>query len=316
MPDLPRATLDWLATHHGVITTADLRRQRVKRSTVERLARHDVLHRASPGVFVDRASPPSLAQRCAILCATHPSGFVTGPTAGSMASLRRMPVAAPLHFSVRHGIHIVETAGVRWRQTTVIDPSDRRRRDDGIVVASWARLAFDLAADLAQMDHLSVVHQLVDDGRVTGDELVAIERRLGHPGRAGSGVFRRTLVSLGGHAAQDSHPEVVLAEALRSAGVPVVHQARVIRSVGGRVLHVDLAVPEVRWGVELDIHPEHRSLEGHASDAERRREMHRLAWQVETVAEHDMAQLGRLTRELAELYRVRCRHLLSHPSTA
>ena len=51
-------------------------------------------------------------------------------------------------------------------------------------------------------------------------------------------------------------------------------------------------------------------------DAERRREMHRLAWQVETVAEQDMADLGRVVRELAELYRIRRRHLTSHPSTA
>jgi hypothetical protein len=68
--------------------------------------------------------------------------------------------------------------------------------------------------------------------------------------------------------------------------------------------------------VELDIHPEHRSLEGHAADAERRREMHRLAWQVETVAERDMTDLGRVTRELVELYHLRCRHLAPHPSTA
>jgi hypothetical protein len=316
MSDLPRSALEWLATHHGVITSAVLRQHGVRRSTAERLADREVLHRVSAGVFVDQSVPQTLDQRCAVLCATHPSGFVTGPTAGAMAGLRRMPATAALHFAVRHGIHIVETPGVRWRQTTAIPGCDRRVRDDGIVVASWARLSFDLAADLPQLDHLSVVHQLLDQRRVTADELVAIEQRLGHPGRAGSGAFRRTLVSLGGRDANDSHPEVVLAERLRALAVPVVHQARVIRSSGGRVFHVDLAVPQVRWGIELDIHPEHRSIEGHASDAQRRREMHRLAWQVETVAEHDMAEPEHLARELAALYRMRCRQLASHPSTA
>ena len=315
MSDLPRATFEWLATHHGVITSAVLKRQGVGRSTVERLAARDVLRRVSAGVFVDSACPATLDQRCAVLCATHPSGFVTGPTAGSMASLRRMPSAA-LHFSVPHGIHIVETAGVRWRQTTAIERPDRRKRDDGITVASWTRLAFDLAADLSQLDHLSVVHQLLDQRKVTIEELATIERRLGAPARAGSGVFRRTLVSLGGHRAHDSHPEVVLADRLRALGVPVVQQARVIRSSGGRVFHVDLAVPDARWGIELDIHPEHRSIEGHASDAQRRREMHLLAWQVETVAEQDMADPDRLAGELAALYRLRRRQLLAHPSTA
>ena len=41
-------------------------------------------------------------------------------------------------------------------------------------------------------------HQLLHEQRVTADELVAIERRLGHPARPGSGVFRRTLESLDG----------------------------------------------------------------------------------------------------------------------
>ena len=316
MSDLPRASLEWLSTHHGVITTAVLKQQAVARSTVERLAGRGVLRRVSAGVFVDSASAATLDQRCAIVCAIHPTGFVTGPTAGSMAALRRMPASAALHFCVRHGIHIVDTVGMRWRQTTALETFDRRHRGDGIVVASWARLAFDLAADLPQLDHLSVVHQLLDQRRVSADELVAIEHRLGHPGRAGSGVFRRTLLSLGGHAANDSHPEVVLAERLRALGVPVVHQARVIRSAGGRVFHVDLAVPEVRWGVELDIHPEHRSVEGHALDAQRRREMHRLAWQVEIVAEHDMLDLEGLARELSVLYEGRRRQLVAHPSTA
>ena len=34
------------------------------------------------------------------------------------------------------------------------------------------------------------------------------------------------------------------------------------------------ALPPLRWGVELDIHPEHRSLEGHAGDARRYRSLH------------------------------------------
>jgi hypothetical protein len=314
--DLSRASLDWLATHHGVITTAILRRHGAGRSTIERLATRGVLIRISPGVFTDRSHPPSLEQRCAVLCAIHTGAFVTGPTAGVLAGLRRMPASSSIHVSVRHGIHIVETPGVQWRQTTALPDVDRVRRPDGITVAAWPRLAFDLAADLSALDHLSVCHQLLDRRRVTADELVAIEHRLGHPARAGSGVFRRTLHALQGHAAHGSHPEVVLAEALRRQGVPVVHQARVIRSGGGRVFHVDLAVPEVRWGVELDIHPEHRSLEGHAADAARRREMHRLAWQVETVSEHDMDDPARVARDLAGLYQLRRRQLRSHRSTA
>jgi hypothetical protein len=103
---------------------------------------------------------------------------------------------------------------------------------------------------------------------------------------------------------------VVLADALRRRGVPVVHQAAVV--AGGRTFHLDLAVPDASWGVELDIHPEHRSVEGHAADAERRRRLHREAWQVEVVTEQDMARPEQVADDLAELYRLRARH----PSSA
>ncbi len=81
-------------------------------------------------------------------------------------------------------------------------------------------------------------------------------------------------------------------------------------------MRIDLAVPDVRWGVELDIHPEHRSLEGHAADAERRRQLHRLAWQIEVVSEHDMRDVERLADDLAGLYALRRRQLVGHPSAS
>ncbi len=249
-------------------------------------------------------------------CAAHPAGFVTGPTAGSLATLRRMPRASAIHYSVAHGRHLPAVPGIRWRQTTVIWQTDRVTREDGIVVASWPRLAFDLAADLRQLDHVSVVNQLLEEERVTVDELVSIDRRLGHPARPGSGVFRRTLDAISGEAPHDSHPEVRLAEALRRRGVPVEQQVRVVTPSHGRTLHIDLAVPDVRWGVELDIHPEHRSIEGHAADANRRREMHRSGWQIEVVTEQDMLRLDALAADLADLYLLRRRAVFSHPSVS
>jgi hypothetical protein len=316
MSDLPAASTTWLADHHGVITTTALRDHRVGESTVARLVRSAVLRRVAKGVFVIASAPSTLEQRCVIQCAAHPAGFVTGPTAGTLAALRRMPQATAIHFSMAHGRHLAREPGVRWRQTTVIWTVDRVTRDDGVVVASWPRLAFDLAVDLRQLDHISAVNQLLEQERVTVDELVAIERRLGHPARPGSGVFRRTLDAVSGGAPQGSHPEVRLADALRRRGVPVEQQVRVVAPSHGRSLHIDLAVPDARWGIELDIHPEHRSIEGHAADANRRREMHRAGWQIEVVTEHDMLRVEAVAADLAALYILRRRSLLDHPSVS
>jgi hypothetical protein len=305
MPGLTSAATKWLTDHHGVITAHRLRLCKVGRKSILRLVDDGVLHLVERGIYRATSVRESLEQRCALLCAAHPGGFITGPTAGTLAELRRMPRRAPIHLSVHHRVHLAGAPGVRLRRTTAVTSADRLIRDDGITVASWARLAFDLAADLRSLDHLSVLHQLLHEKRVTTDGLAAIERRLGHPARPGSGRFRYNLERLGHSAPNESHPEVVLAEALRSRGVPVEHQARVVRTSTGRVARIDLAVPDIRWGIELDIHPEHRSFEGQAHDAVRTRDLHRHDWQIEPVSEQDMENVAAIADELEVLYRSR-----------
>jgi hypothetical protein len=310
--ELPPACQQWLADHHGVITTGVLRDHHVGRETLYRLLDARVLRCEAKGVYITTSTPRTVLQRCAVLSAAHRGGFVTGPTAGAILGLRRMPPTSELHFSVRHGNRLPPRVGVHYRQSTSIRPSDRVARLDGITIASGARLAFDLAADLRQLDHLSVIEQLLHQRMVTTDQLVAIERRLGHPARPGSGVFLRTLRSLGGARPSQSHPEVVVLEALRRRGVPVERQVAVVLGNGSR-LHVDLGVEAARWGVELDIHPEHRSVDGSANDARRRRQLHLRAWQVETVTEPDLADMDALVVHLVELYRARCLELDADP---
>ena len=263
MSELTPAAQQWLADHHGVITTRQLRAVAVGRKTQLRLLDRGVFHAVHKGVFVITSTPPTLHQRCVALCAAHPGGFVTGPTGGALVGLRRMTASAALHFSVRHGARLPEVPGLLLRQTTKLSQVDRHVRSDGLVVASWMRLAFDLAADLRPLDHLSVVHQMLNDGRVTTDELIRVGRRLVHPARRGSRTFERSLAQLGA-AASGSHHEVVLADALRRRNVPVEAQTRLERLPDGRTVRIDLAVPAVKWGVELDVHPEHHTMDGAA----------------------------------------------------
>jgi hypothetical protein len=297
------AAARWLADHHGVATVAELRALGLGRKAVERLCAVGVLRRAARGVYVLATAQHTLEHRCRLLSCLHPSGFVTGPTAAMLGGLRRQPPHAALHFSVRHGVHLHHVRGVRFRQTTKLRPSDRIRRTDGIVIASWPRLAFDLAADLAPLDHRSVVHQLRDRGLLTGEQLVDVASWLSHPARRGTTMFLASLVDLG-HAPSDSHPEVLLLEALLRRSVPVEPQLEIERG-DGRAVHLDLGVGAARWGIELDIHPEHRSLDGHQRDARRVRSLHVDGWQIEPVTELDMIDVERLADELTAIYRDR-----------
>ena len=295
-----------------MITSTVLRQHHVGRETLYRLLDAHVLRGDGKGIYVSTASPCTVLQRCVVLSASHRSGFVTGPTAGTILGLRRMPRTSALHYSIRHGNRLPRCAGVQFRQSTAIGSTDRIVRLDGVTIASATRLAFDLAADLDQLDHLSVLEQLLDRGLVSTEQLVAIERRLGHPARPGSGVFLRSLHRLGGSGTSQSHSEVVLLDALRRRNVPVERQVAVPVG-GGRELHVDLGVAAVRWGIELDLHPEHRSYDGSANDARRYRDLHLRSWQIEPVTEPDLYDAEALAEHLAALYHARCADVADHP---
>jgi hypothetical protein len=301
---LSAAASHWFARHHGIATTAELRRLGLGHKALERLVSIGVLRRAARGVYVTATAQTTLAHRCRLLCCLYPAGFVTGPTAAVLAGLRRQPRRFELHFSLPHGIHPAPMLGVRFRQSTKVASHDRIIRSDGIIVASWPRLGFDLAADLPALDHRSVTHQLLDRGLVTGDELEATGRRLCHPARRGTTVFRLSLLEIG-DGIQDSHPEVRLGDALLRRGMPIEAQFEV--DLGDPTpRHLDLAVPGARWGIELDIHPEHRSVDGHHRDARRVRSLHLRGWQIEPVAELDVVDdptTERTADELVVLYR-------------
>jgi hypothetical protein len=311
MSDLTPTALAVLGRQHGVASSRQLADAGVGRTTKHRLLRRGVLEESAKGVYRLASHAASLEQRCATLCLAHATGFITGPTAGMLVGLRRMPGMSPLHLAVRHGARVDRLDGVRLRQTTRIDIIDvDRSRADGIRVASWSRLAFDLAADLSARDHRSVVEQLLHDGRCTVEQLTATASRLAHPARPGSIRFVETLTRRTGPALE-SHPELVVAEGLRARGVPVEAQTTWLELPGGGRARIDLSVRELRWGVEVDVHPEHLGLEGTTSDKRRDRRCHLLGWEIERLTALDLEQLDPVLDELALLYHLRRRERAS-----
>ena len=73
----------------------------------------------------------------------------------------------------------------------------------------------------------------------------------------------------------------------------------------GSRIRIDLAVPDVRWAIEIDVHPDHILLEGTTRDKRRDRQCHLIGWQIERVTEVDLIDLPALVDELVVLYRTR-----------
>ena len=149
-----------------------------------------------------------------------------------------MPATELIHICVPHGTQPLR----QWcpRPAVEQDRSARLRRlASGIVVASGSRLAFDLASDLSTA------------GSRVGGRAVDPAEGVHHRGARSYGPSplpsnvaqarsssRRTLIGRGDRPASESHPELVLGEALRTRGVPVQPQFRDLDLAdGSRVRH-------------------------------------------------------------------------------
>ena len=306
MTTLTPEALAWMSTHHGIITASGLQTCKVSARSRKRLVAAGVLITVAKGVYRIASAPDVLESRCVALCCAHPTGFVTGPTGGKFRSLRRQPKDDEVHFCVPHG-HELVLEGVRVRQSRSVDQSqDVQVRADGIRLATPWRLAFDLAADLSDTDHRSVVEQLIADGHCGIGALIAVGKRLASPRRPGSERFLATLANRLPGGPLESHPEVVLAEALSAGGVPLHAQAPWLTLPGGRRIRLDMSVPDIRWGVEVDVHFSHFMLEGGSADRDRDRKCRRIGWQIERVTALDLLVLSTIVDELVDLYRLRC----------
>ena len=304
MPDFSSITLATIQRQLGLITSDQLDAGGIHRTARQRLVDLKVLQRPYKSVYMVTTRRPTFEQRLIALSLAHPTGFITGPTAGGYLGLRRMPRASKIHLCLPHPIHIDEPEGVLLRQSTRVGPLDVRTLENGMRVPSWARLLFDLAADLTQANLTSVIDQVLRASDSSLEELGAISLRLCHPTRRGSDLFARTLVERGNRKPVDSHPELIVMNGLLARGVPVEPQDE-LRLPNGKRIRIDLAVPTVRWAVEVDVHPVHSRPAGIVSDKQRDRQLHLIDWEVERVSEEELLEPDALFDELAALYRKR-----------
>jgi hypothetical protein len=297
------------AAHHGMATGAMLTVAGMGRRARAAAVDDGLLDVWFERVFHITSSPVSMEARCAALCLGFPQGYITGPTAGRLSGLRKIPHTPLVHFAVPHGSHIGPFDEVQLRQTTKIERVHLTRRGDGIRVAAAPRLAFDLAADLTSINHRSIIEQMLKERRTSMATLAKVGKDLAHPARPGSARFLATLMSRAPGGAAESHPEVQIAEALQRRGVPITLQAGQLTAPGVRPIRFDMSVQAVRWAVEVDVHPEHLTLPGTSNDKRRDRACHRIDWQVDRVTELELLDVEGICDELAENYRLRCEHL-------
>ncbi len=184
-------------------------------------------------------------------CAADPEVIITGTAAGRLWGFHHIgrpdvPMALVAH--ARSPI----TRGVLLRRTNLLDDTDRVERDDGIRIASPPRAWFDCARDLGD-EHFERLTEWVLDHHTTMPTLWRMASRMSARGRTGAARVNRVLsLRSDWQRPADSGLELRVLKALERRGVnPLVRQYP-LRLIDGTVIHLDGAVPELRWAVEID----------------------------------------------------------------
>ncbi len=280
MHHLSPDALDLFEAHHGVAARSALIELGVSPHLIKRLRRAGILRDVLTGVYHLRGQSLTFAGRCAAVCAAHPEIVIAGPTAGRLWQFRGLRSRLKVHVIAPPASQPMIAPWVESYRTAAIDHErDVVHRPDGISLTTRARTALDLARWLSDDDLLSVIEQVAHDGDVGVDEFIAVAADWISSQRPWLNRYLRLVVSrLDG--AAESHPEVLLGRRLQAAGVVGLVRQHRIELPGYGHARFDLAVPRLRWAIEVDVFPTHAETAGKARDGRRDRSASRLGWET------------------------------------
>lgn len=281
-------SLEYLRSHHGIASGSALREVGVSPNDLRRLVEAGNLVPVLRGVYRMPAVPYDESARCVAVCVAHPESVISGPTAGRLWGLRRVPGDRRVHILAPPHSHPTVEPWVAPYRTRAFHAGDVVRRADGIVVTNRARTALDLARFVGSTDLLSIIEQVIRDGHLTDDDLRSTAVGWMSPRRLWVRNFLEVLNGRLDGGAAESHGEVVLGDALRAAGVRGLQRQFRIDLPGYGPARFDLAVPDVRLAIEVDLHPTHDETNGRQRDEARDRAARLIDWRVARVGGSDL----------------------------
>lgn len=266
------------ATQHGVASVPQLLGTGLTPDQLKRLEAVGAIARIHNGAYRSPSVALDESARCAAVCLARTAVTIAGPTAGRLWGLRRLPNDRRIHVIAPPASNPCVANWIVPYRTEAIHAADVVERADGIRVTTRARTAFDLARWLKPDDLLSVIEQVLHDGNLDESDLIEVAAAWISPRRPWTRRFLRQLDRRLPGAAAESHPEVRVADALRSIGVTGLVRQFDILLPGYGAARFDLAVPELHWAIEVDVHPRHLETEGVAADRRRDRAAASVGW--------------------------------------
>jgi hypothetical protein len=271
----------------GLVTQDQLRKHGLSDRQISRLTGTRVLHSVFRGVYALEAGPWPLGRRALAACLAAPEAVVSDMTAAAHWRLRRTPRDV-LEMVVRYPRQ-VRLAGVQVHRTNQLDARDVVQFSTGLRVTSPARTLLDIAAGLDEPTLTSLVEDALNRRLCTEWSLCAVAERCACQGRPGSALFRRVVTGRPvDRPPVGSEAELVLAEALGSAGLPTLVRPHELVLDGHGRIRLDLAVLDERFNIEIDDPHWHADPVALQRDHTRDLVLRLMGWSVQRVTTDDV----------------------------
>ena len=276
-----RSVSDQAARQHGILTRALLDRSEVTRGQRRGLIRRGFMEPVGTGVYRLTGAPQTGAQRILIAC-LDARGVASHRTAAALHGIGGFEVDGPIEILVRAGHRNARSTKAQIRTTNWL-PSNDLTEVDAIPVTSVARTVFSLAALVPALP-LDRVDEAVDDAVSRG---LATEKWMWWQleetrkrGRNGVRALEQVLSERAGTGVTESWLERTTLRILADAGLPLPLCQKRVAPDGAFVARVDFLYPDQRVVIEVLGHRWHRSRQQVTADAERRRELTMLGYEV------------------------------------
>ncbi len=280
MTHLPPEAHRWFATQHGVASVGQLRSTGLSTRQIERLADVGAIVSVLRGAYRSASRELDEYGRCAAVCLARPEVAIAGPTAGRLWGFRRLPHDRRIHVIAPPAAQPAIAPWVATYRTAAIHDHDVVEHTGGIRFTSRERTVFDLARTLGHDDLLSLIEQAMHDGRLDDTAMIDVAVDWLSPQRRWAWTYLRQLDRRHQGGAAESHPEVVVAERLRAAGLGGLVRQYPIELPGYGRARFDLAVPDLLWALEVDVHPTHGTVAGRHRDQRRDDAATAIGWQT------------------------------------
>ncbi len=300
MSSLPRPLLARARVQQGLVTVGELDACGVVGRSRSRAVHAGLLVPVHRGVYRIASHEITFEQRCLAAFLAAPDAVISGPSAGRLYGLRKTGTN-DVHVLAGRTINL---PGVVSHRTNLLGSNDVV--DHGrLRILRPARLVCDLAIFLSDDDLESVIEQVLRRRMTSLSVLRSVARSFMACGRNGTSRLARVLDSRPDWIRPpDSDLEVRVLRALRGSGLDVRPQVPVLLD-DGSIVHIDVADPSTRFGVEIDHIEWHGGRLDVQYDKIRDRALMRLGWIVPRVTDDDLRhRFAQTIDQVVEIARV------------